>query len=1222
MSTTSPASHLVSRCARLVIAFGLGFGLLAPAQAQQPSLQAPLACFTEQTPLDPLGFNIHRQRHVHALVVLVRFYDDTVPSDTGWPIEPQPGYSGYDRLPDWARSVVEPDSSRINASSLSLASASLSAFSFYQSRLAVGGPHILSGEVWPRVASGEPVVYRPQHRNSFYTDSLTQINDTTFVNSNSGDGYGVLVQEILNHLVADPRFDISRFDADHDGILDQIFLVVRSDIRYQSVGGVASLRGNIETGTLGGPNTLSYPSSSSPSGSVVVNLNGFGSGNTSWVGRGTGERIMAHEYMHNYLNQVHTYMIEPPNNDVPYNIIARGADQIGRWACAYNLMCGGESSNYDLLAPTLSGHVVRQAGWATRTLIRPSDGNRQDVVVRPLYGDGHVVLIPLNKGGRLGSPDTLSLETRHRVDGFNNLPAVPSSLPDYVRVYQHLAASGMLITLGRGQSAGGSAQYDYAPPDNQYDVRANSSRCASLINPECYRDDAFVGDMYRPGVATQMSPWTRPNVSGFTYYPNATAHNWFAVDGIRYIGLPDSSMAFDLVADVRNEPVFTVRKDSWWGPETSGQTLREIHVGPGATLTVESGVTVTLTGDLVVDLNARLNLNGATLRFAPGKRLRVYGRLDATEATLTATNPAQGWGGVVISPPPGAGKLLAPQPQSDLRGVTVSHVQHVPEPGVRYLYSPFAAVEVRDRTVRIGSYTDPVTQAETRSEFSDAVFANGLRATGSSARVTINGASALDGNEGHGIVASAGAHVTFTDRSTANGNLGGGIRADGYGSRVTMDGFATADDNEGVGVLSDRQAHVSVRTPTTTTPFRTSVSRNDGGPTTFAGASFDGSQCRPDGSTGRPNLFINNHQGFYDARAEGGSTVSAPYAYWGPNRTSLLLMVDKSSTINVFPLATTEDTPQPNCLATERTAAPAGLARRGDASALRGTPSDEVLTLTAEARAAGWRGDFTVAYALLDQALAAVTSDDDREAVFEATAALVADDRPASVLVSLRARAAGGGADQPWARRALAIAEASDGNAPLADALAAALTTEYTGSPHAVFGHALRVRLAVEADSAALALARLEDFEAIAMLPDTAAVESYGAALALVAAVFPESSLPGASARAAGADASMAASTTLEDGAVDGVSVWPNPSSGRVNVHLSLRTSATTVRASVHDVLGRRVVVLHEGPLGGGAHALGFDAATLAPGVYVVRVLVTPAVGEAWSETHRVTVAR
>ena len=68
-----------------------------------------------------------------------------------------------------------------------------------------------------------------------------------------------------------------------------------------------------------------------------------------------------------------------------------------------------------------------------------------------------------------------------------------------------------------------------------------------------------------------------------------------------------------------------------------------------------------------------------------------------------------------------------------------------------------------------------------------------------------------------------------------------------------------------------------------------------------------------------------------------------------------------------------------------------------------------------------------------------------------------------------------------------------------------------------------------------------------------------------------------------------------------GVSVWPNPVGGRVAVGLTL-AEAGPVRVVVVDALGRRVAVLHDGPLGAGAQTVGADAAGWPPGVYAVRV--------------------
>ncbi len=87
--------------------------------------------------------------------------------------------------------------------------------------------------------------------------------------------------------------------------------------------------------------------------------------------------------------------------------------------------------------------------------------------------------------------------------------------------------------------------------------------------------------------------------------------------------------------------------------------------------------------------------------------------------------------------------------------------------------------------------------------------------------------------------------------------------------------------------------------------------------------------------------------------------------------------------------------------------------------------------------------------------------------------------------------------------------------------------------------------------------------------------------------------------------------------------VRPNPSAGGVAVRLTLPAPTASVVASVVDALGRRVGVLHDGPLSAGAHELALTASALAPGVYVVQVRVRPEGGAAaWTAVRRVTVTR
>lgn len=78
----------------------------------------------------------------------------------------------------------------------------------------------------------------------------------------------------------------------------------------------------------------------------------------------------------------------------------------------------------------------------------------------------------------------------------------------------------------------------------------------------------------------------------------------------------------------------------------------------------------------------------------------------------------------------------------------------------------------------------------------------------------------------------------------------------------------------------------------------------------------------------------------------------------------------------------------------------------------------------------------------------------------------------------------------------------------------------------------------------------------------------------------------------------------------------PNPLRNRTALALSL-PEAQAVEASLYDVLGRRVAVLHTGPLPAGVSRLDVDASTLPAGVYVARV-----VGTSFTEALRLTVVR
>ncbi len=80
---------------------------------------------------------------------------------------------------------------------------------------------------------------------------------------------------------------------------------------------------------------------------------------------------------------------------------------------------------------------------------------------------------------------------------------------------------------------------------------------------------------------------------------------------------------------------------------------------------------------------------------------------------------------------------------------------------------------------------------------------------------------------------------------------------------------------------------------------------------------------------------------------------------------------------------------------------------------------------------------------------------------------------------------------------------------------------------------------------------------------------------------------------------------------------YPNPARARTTLTVTVPTTQR-VTAAVYDVLGRRVAVLHDGPLAGpDAHRLTLETAGLPSGVYLVRVTTPNA-----ATTRRVTVVR
>ena len=81
----------------------------------------------------------------------------------------------------------------------------------------------------------------------------------------------------------------------------------------------------------------------------------------------------------------------------------------------------------------------------------------------------------------------------------------------------------------------------------------------------------------------------------------------------------------------------------------------------------------------------------------------------------------------------------------------------------------------------------------------------------------------------------------------------------------------------------------------------------------------------------------------------------------------------------------------------------------------------------------------------------------------------------------------------------------------------------------------------------------------------------------------------------------------------------PSPNPFRTETRLSLTVdAATTMSVAVHDALGRRVALIHDGDVRPGTYTLRVDAGQLPPGLYLIRATD----GQGRSATRAVSLVR
>ena len=432
----------------------------------------------------------------------------------------------------------------------------------------------------------------------------------------------------------------------------------------------------------------------------------------------------------------------------------------------------------------------------------------------------------------------------------------------------------------------------------------------------------------------------------------------------------------------------------------------------------------TLAQDVTLRAGQTWELGAVTLAFEPGHRLIVEGTLHADGTTFTATDPAQGWGGI----------RFEPSSSGDLTDAVIEQVSAGP---VGYAVLAYNAELSLDGTrIRKGA----------TSSNRD----GGIYATGSSTDVVVMGGSLLrDHADGYGLVASAGADVLVAgDDVDITGNAGG-VSASGVGSTVTISG-GRIEGNLGRGASAYSGGTVEMLrgyTPGGGIPAGTQEIRmltNNGGLIGETGGLLT--------TDGQDNNFRDNGDlgGDYDAYAFEFTTVDAERAWWGHTSRSLVhTAAVEYSTLDIDPILTGP----PGGLSAKQS----GSSPSGGSAADGSDPADPVHDAVVAAERLRAAGDAAAATSALASALATATTERERGLYAAAATRLVAGDGDAALrgLAALSGLDARSAADlAPSVAVAFPDAEVS---AALRDGVAAKATSSGAGLSRARPAEAVRV---------------------------------------------------------------------------------------------------------------------------------------------------------------------
>lgn len=520
---------------------------------------------------------------MRVLIVFVKFADDDFAGDPnvdfrGWPL-----YDDPTELPAYARGLVDDGTAPLRDSTLS-------SYFHVQSN----GNFKLVGDIHPRV--------------------IVTLNPESSYHRPTG-GYGTLTKEVLERLDAYGT-DFSRYDLNEDGVLDQLFLIIRRDSerdnRTETYTGISCLDARCGGSITANAQRLApfvadgVAVDWNRSGSILFNRVAGNIVPQLWL-----VRLMAHELGHDLWARHYNHIPPLSDNDLPRHI---GREKHG---VGYVLMAGAGGARDTGGNMTISAFERLLLGW----IDCPTVVGASTFVLRDLYSSGDCRSIEFKYKDKRRALILSNLQRQSFFDKLRN-----GGRDNRIELGS-LRTTGLLIHLTDGR------RLDVVASDG--DIQLSN-----------YNDD-YRGDLFSPFDVTQVTPWTDPPLTGYRDGVDSVGR-WNAIESVRHRSDSGDAIQIEFRDDFRIAP--RIRRDSRIGREYGTVEIQEhleilqartltiaadvvvngpITVGAGSTLVVEDGATLTVGRQAPVNVqtNGKLIVNG-TLRVAgpvivmPGAAIR------------------------------------------------------------------------------------------------------------------------------------------------------------------------------------------------------------------------------------------------------------------------------------------------------------------------------------------------------------------------------------------------------------------------------------------------------------------------------------------------------------------------------------------------------------------------------------------------------------------------